>query len=88
MEVRKDKKIGKTIKKPQDFLLDTVENVTIAKKSYETFYNIIEPNFYTTMEKISLDKHDAIKDGFYRENFWGENVVTQLDSRFMDCVLF
>ena len=88
MEVCKDKEIGKTIKKSQDFLLDTVENVTIAKKSYETFYDTIERNFYTAMEKISLDEHDAIKDDFYRENFWGENVVTQLDSRFMDCVLF
>ena len=26
--------------------------------------------------------HDAIKYDFYRENFWGENVVTQLDSWF------
>ena len=88
MQVCKEKEIGKTIKKSQDFLLDTVENVTIAKKSYETFYNITERNFYTAMEKISLDEHDTIKDDFYRENFWGENVVTQLDSRFMDCVLF
>ena len=46
LEVCKNKEIGKTIKKSQDFLLDTVENVTVAKKSYETFYNIIEQNFY------------------------------------------
>ena len=34
LEVFKDKEIGKTIRKSQDFLLDTVENVTVAKKSY------------------------------------------------------
>ena len=42
LEVCKDKEIGRTIRKSQDFLLDTVENVTLAKKSYETFYNICE----------------------------------------------
>ena len=66
LEVFKDKEIGKTIRKSQDFLLDTVENVTVAKKSYETFYNIIEQNFYSVMEKISLDEYDIIKEDFYR----------------------
>ena len=66
LEVFKDKEIGKTIRKSQDFLLDTVENVTVAKKSYETFYNIIEQNFYSAMEKISLDEYDIIKEYFYR----------------------
>ena len=31
------------------------------------------------MEKVSLDEYDKIKDDFYRENFWAEYVVTQLD---------
>ena len=66
LEVFKDKEIGKTIRKSQDFLLDTVENVTVAKKSYETFYNIIEQNFYSAMEKISLDEYDIIKEDFNR----------------------
>ena len=66
LEVFKDKEIGKTIRKSQDFLLDTVENVTVAKKSYETFYNIIEQNFYSAMEKISLGEYDIIKEDFYR----------------------
>ena len=41
------KEIGSTIKESEDVLLTTVENVTMAKKSYETFYNIIERNFYS-----------------------------------------
>ena len=68
LEVCKDREISKTMKKSQDFLLDTFENVTIAKKSYETFYNIIELNFYSAMEKISLDEYDIIKEDFYRSS--------------------
>ena len=79
LEVCKDREISKTIKKSHDFLLDTVENVTIAKKSYETFYNIIERNFYSAMEKISLDEYDIIKEDFYREKFWADHVVSELD---------
>ena len=79
IEVRKLKEIGSTIKKFEDFLLNTVENVTIAKKSYETFYNVVERNFNSTMTKLSMDERDKIKDDFLRENFWAENVVTELD---------
>ena len=53
----------------QDFLLDTVENVTLAKKSYETFYNVCARNFYSAMEKISVDEYEIIKEDFYREIF-------------------
>ena len=63
----------------QDFLLDTVENVTLAKKSCETFINICAQNFYSEMEKISVDKYKLIKEDFYREIFWADDVVTQLD---------
>ena len=56
-------------------MLDTVENVTVAKKSYETFHNIIERNFYSAMEKILLDDYDITKEDFYRENFWAKHVV-------------
>ena len=31
------------------------------------------------MEKMSLDEYDIIKEDFYRENFWADHVVTQLD---------
>ena len=51
----------------------------MSKKSYETFYNITEWNFYSTMEKISFDEYTEIKNDFYRENFWAEHVVTQID---------
>ena len=79
IEVCRSKEIGSTSKRSKDFLLNTVENGTIAKKSYETFYNVVERNFYPTINKLSIDERDKIKDDFLRENFWAENVVTQLD---------
>ena len=51
----------------------------MAKKPYETFYNIIGQNLYSAMEKLSLDEYNEIKDYFYRENFGAEHVVKQLE---------
>ena len=48
-------------------------------KNHETFYTIIERNFYSAMEKILLDEYDIIKEDFYREKFWADHVVTELD---------
>ena len=80
IEVCKSKEIGSTIKKSEDFLLTTVENVTMAKKSYETFYNIVERNFFSTMQQLSLDEQTEINDDFLRENFWLEDAFSQLDT--------
>ena len=38
IEVCKSKEIGSTIKKSEDFLLTTVENVTMAKKILRNFF--------------------------------------------------
>ena len=80
IEVCKSKEIGSTIKKSEDFLLTTVENVTMAKKSYESFYNIVQRNFYSTMQQLSVDEQNEIRDDFLRENFWWEDITSQLDS--------
>ena len=80
IEVCKSREIGSKIKKSEDLLLTTVENVTMAKKSYDTFYNVIEINFYSTMNKLSSDERDQIKVDFLREKFWWEGVVPELDS--------
>ena len=79
-EVCKSKEIGSTIKKSEDFLLTTVEDVTMAKKFYETFYNVIERNFYSTLNKLSSDERNEIKGDFLKQNFWWEDVVPELDS--------
>ena len=79
-EVCKSKEVGSSIKPTENFLLTTVENVTLAKKSYKTFYNVIEKNLFSTMSKISIDEREELKEDFLSKNFWGENVVVQLDS--------
>ena len=60
-------------------MLDTAANITIAKKSYETFYNTIERSFYLTIQKLSSEEYDEIKDDFYRENVWEKHAVKELD---------
>ena len=52
------------IRPHEEFLLLTVENVTIAKKAYETFYNIIEKNLYLTIKKFSVDEKEKIREDF------------------------
>ena len=47
----------------------------MAKRCYQTFYNVIERNFYSTMNKLSVDERDQIKDNFLRENFGGKMLL-------------
>ena len=60
--------------------MSTVENVTIAKKAYETFYNIIEKNLYLTIKKISVNGNEKIQEDFQKKYFAGEDSFTNLDS--------
>ena len=75
-EVCKSKEVGSSIKPTENFLLTAVENV----KSYETFYNVIERNLFSTMSEISIDEREELKEDFLSKNFLGENVVAQSDS--------
>ena len=68
------------IKPNEEFLLTTVENTTIAKKAYETFYNIASTNFNLTINKISVDQQNQIKEDLLSKNFWWEHALTNLDS--------
>ena len=64
--------------------MTTVENTTIAKKAYETFYNIASTNFNLTINKIPVDKQNQIKEDLLSKNFWWEHALTNLDS----CIVF
>ena len=61
-------------------MLTTVENVTMARKSYESFYNIVQRNFYSTMQQLSVDEQNESRDDFLRENVWWEDATSQLVS--------
>ena len=80
IEVCHSKEVGSTIKPTEDFLLTAVKNVTLAKKSYETFYNVIQRILYSTMSKIPNDEREQLQEDFLSKNFWGKNVIVQLDS--------
>ena len=81
LEVCRVQEIGKTIRKPQaNLLIDTVENLTIAQKTYQSLYKYLEQNLYLTVENLSAEEFSEIKDDFNRENFW-----TKCDAHELDC---
>ena len=59
--------------------MTTVENVTIAKKAYETFFNINQRNFNLTIRRISVDEQNRIKEDLLSKNYWWEHALTDLD---------
>ena len=75
LEVCKVQKIGKTIRKPwANLLIDTVENVTIVKKTYQSLYKYLEQNLYLSAEEFAEIKHD-----FNGEKFWAKHCAHELD---------
>ena len=72
--------IGKTIRKPQaNLLIDTAENVTIVKKTYQSLYKYLEQNLYLTVENLSAEEFEEIEDDFNRETFWAKHCAHELD---------
>ena len=59
--------------------MDAVENITIAKNTYQSLYKYLEQNIYLMVSNLSAEEFAEIKDDFARENFWAENVVHELD---------
>ena len=79
IEVCKSKEAVTSIEPTEQFLLTTVENVTIAKKTYNIFFNIIQRNFNLTIRKISVDEQNRIKEDLLSKNYWWEHALTDLD---------
>ena len=61
IEVCKLKEIGSIIQSDEEFLLSTVENVTLTKKVSDMVYKVVARNFYSTIEKMSVDKKKKLK---------------------------
>ena len=80
VEVCKSKEANSTIKSTEEFLLTIFENVTVTKKAYETFYNVVARNFYSTMSKISVDEQKKIKENLLSKTYWWKDCMKQLDS--------
>ena len=56
IEVCKSKEISSSIQPDEEFLLSTVQNVTLVKKVYDMVYKVVVKKFYSTIEKMSVDK--------------------------------
>ena len=51
-----------------------MENTTIAKNAYETFYNIAHKNLFLTINKISVDEKNKIAEDLKNKTF-GMNML-------------
>ena len=82
IEVCKPKEIGSSIQPDEEFLLSTVENVTLAKKVYDMVYNVVARNFYSTIKKKYqlTKKKKEIKEDLITKIFWWKDCLTNLDS--------
>ena len=69
-----------SIRPDEEFLLSTIENVTIAKQVYTMIYNVIARNFSLTISKLSVDEKKDINDDFLSQSFWYKDCLTDLNS--------
>ena len=51
------------------FQLDTLENVTVLKKTYEKLYDTVAKQFNTTLQKLPVELSQQINNDFRHENF-------------------
>ena len=80
IEVCKSREIGSKIQPAQEFLLTTVENVTLTKRVYNMVYKTIARNFYLTISKLSVDEQKEIKEDLLSKNFWWKDSLKGFDS--------
>ena len=69
-----------TIRPDEEFLLSTVENVTVAKGVYTMIFNTIARNFNLAISNLSYCKKKDIGDDFLSKNFSYEDSLTNLDA--------
>ena len=69
-----------TIRPDEEFLLSTIENVTVAKGVYTMIFNTIARNFNLAISNLSYCKKKDIGDDFLSKNFSYEDSLTNLDA--------
>ena len=52
------------------FQLDTLENITIVKQTYQSFYNSVAKSLFSTLQKLPFEEKEKIIDDFTREKFY------------------
>ena len=60
-------------------LIDTIQNVTIVKKTYQSLSKYFEQNLYLKVENLSTKEFAEINDDFHGENFWAKHCTHELD---------
>ena len=68
-----------TIKPNEEFLLSTIENVTVAKKVYAMIFNTIARTFNVTISNLSYGRIKDISDDFSIKNYSYRDSLTNLN---------
>ena len=65
------KNVSETIRQPQaQLLIDSVENVTICKKTYQSLYEQVAQNLNFAINNLLADEMMEINKDLQRENYW------------------
>ena len=68
-----------TIKPGEEFLLSTIENVTVAKKVYTMVFNTIARNFNLTIPNLAFSRIKDISDDFSIKNYSYQDSLTNFN---------
>ena len=68
-----------TIKPGEEFLLSTIENVTVAKKVYTMVFNKVARNFNLTIPNLAYSRIKDISDDFSIKNYSYRDSLTNLN---------
>ena len=71
LKISNDERNSQSLKQ---FQLETLENITISKKTYDTLFDIVGQTLLLTLEKISFEQINEIQNDFTRANFENNDV--------------
>ena len=67
------------IKPGEEFLLSTIENVTVAKRVYTMVFNTVTRNFNLTIQDLGYSRTKDISDDFSIKNYSYQDSLTNLN---------
>ena len=70
---------GACVRADEEFLLTTIEKVTIPKRVYTLIYNTVERSFSQSIQNLSYSKQKDIGDDFSSKNYLTDDSLTNLN---------
>ena len=71
---------GACVRADEEFLLTTIEKVTIPKRVYTLIYNTVERSFSQSIQNLSYSKQKDIGGDFSSKNYLTDDSLTNLNA--------